>query len=86
MLIACFCHRVCVEDETVAETAILLHSLGRLTNCVHVSTGFDYESVGGWCMVIVLTVVMVTLVYVQRDRIGLVYFYKPPVIVPSALR
>ena len=82
----CFCYRVCVEDETVAETAILLHSLDRLTNCVHVSTGLDYESFGGWCVVIMLMVVMVALVYVQRDRIGLVYFYKPPVIVPLALR
>lgn len=74
---------MCVEEETVAETAVLLHSFNQLTNCVHVVTGHDFESLGGWFMVVMLMVVMVFLVYLQRDRIGLVYFYKPPVVPTS---
>lgn len=76
-------YRMCVEEESVAETAVLLRAFDRLTNCVHVSTGHDFESLGGWCMVIMLSAVMVFLVYLQRDRIGLVYFYKPPVLPAS---
>ena len=69
-------YRICIEPTDIAEYAVLTQSMDHVTNCVSVSTQPDYHSVFAWFIAACSCVVVVLLIYWQRDKIEILYFNK----------
>ena len=78
-------YQVCIEDEEVAEKALSTQSLEHITNCVQLQTQPDYHTLAGWVFAVIVALVIVLLMYSQRDKIEILYFSKP-VYIPKALQ
>ena len=73
-------YRICIEDDHVADMALSRRSVQLLRNCVNVRTLPDYHSLAAWCLAFMLCCVAVLLIYFQKDKIELLYFHKPYIV------
>ena len=70
-------YRICIEDEYIAEKAVVSNSAELLTNCLDVTTQPDYHTLVGWILAFFLAGVCVLLMYSQRQKIEILYFSRP---------
>lgn len=68
---------VCIEEDATADVAVATQTINRLTSCLYVSTLPDYDSMAGWALALSLSGLTVLLIYLQRDKIELLYFSRP---------
>lgn len=68
---------VCIEEDRVADDAVSTQRTDQLANCLYVSTLPDYDSMAGWALALLLSALTVLLIYLQRDKIELLYFSRP---------
>lgn len=68
---------VCIEEDTTADMAVSTQAVNGLTSCLYVSTLPDYDSLAGWALALSLSGLTVLLIYLQRDKIELLYFSRP---------
>lgn len=68
---------VCIEEDRVADRAVATQRTDELSNCLYVSTLPDYDSMAGWALALLLSGLTVLLIYLQRDKIELLYFSRP---------
>ena len=69
-------YRVCVDTNDIADLSIQTQSTEHTSNCINVSTAVDYHSLVGWFLAALCAVAAVTLVYLQKDKIELLYFHR----------
>ena len=70
-------YTVCVVDDAIADVSVGYESTELLSGCVDVLTQNDYETLAGFCIAAVASIVVVVLVCSQREKIEILYFNRP---------
>ena len=70
-------YRVCLEDNFIADQAVSMKSLEYLTNCLNIHTAWDYHSLMGWVFAGMAVGLLVFVIYMQRDKMEILYFHTP---------
>lgn len=70
-------YSVCLEDEYTAERVLKTKAVDLLNNCVIIRTEPDYHTMAGYLFAAMLCLVVVILIYYQRDKLELLFFSKP---------
>jgi len=78
-------YQICIEDIDVAERALTSQTVELLRNCMELQTQINYHTLAGWGLAFFLALMIVLLMYSQRNKIEILYFSKP-VYIPKELQ